>query len=404
MKIIWNTIGTTFNSFISLFLLVVVTRLNGIETAGVFSLAFTFSLLMQTISNYGGRIYQVSDTVEEFSFSEYFSSRLKTSLITILITIIYAYFMKQSNIGILFSLVIIKIIESFSDVIYGEFQKNDKLDYIGKSLFYKSIISAIVFTIIDILTKNIFYSIMGMVLTTMIIFVFYDLKLLKNYNKIKIIFNNKVFKKSKYVFILSFVTLLIINAPRFIGEKGLSSEEFGYLGILMMIPTVMALFGQFVAQPIVINLSLYYKKKDEPNFSKLIKKSNLIIIILGLLTCIVAVTIGPSVLKILYGISFEKYRFIFCVLIVAGTLNSITAILSNALTILRETKIQFYMYILVLFIEIVVLTNFYNNDLTRLIWCFVSSMIIQIILFYTIFITCKRKKIKEEKNIWKLYF
>ncbi|MEG0909718.1 MAG: hypothetical protein RSH78_05100, partial [Bacilli bacterium] len=46
-----------------------------------------------------------------------------------------------------------------------------------------------------------------------------------------------------------------------------------------------------------------------------------------------------------------------------------------------------------------VLTNFYNNDLTRLIWCFVSSMIIQIILFYTIFITCKRKKIKEEKNI-----
>ncbi|MEG2379494.1 MAG: hypothetical protein RSB77_04660, partial [Bacilli bacterium] len=295
MKIIWNTIGTTFNSFISLFLLVVVTRLNGIETAGVFSLAFTFSLLMQTISNYGGRIYQVSDTVEEFSFSEYFSSRLKTSLITILITIIYAYFMKQSNIGILFSLVIIKIIESFSDVIYGEFQKNDKLDYIGKSLFYKSIISAIVFTIIDILTKNIFYSIMGMVLTTMIIFVFYDLKLLKNYNKIKIDFNNKVFKKSKYVFILSFVTLLIINAPRFIGEKGLSSEEFGYLGILMMIPTVMALFGQFVAQPIVINLSLYYKKKDEPNFSKLIKKSNLIIIILGLLTCIVAVTIGPSV-------------------------------------------------------------------------------------------------------------
>ena len=85
---VWNTIGTTFNSFLSLFLLIVVTRINGIDISGKFSFAFALTLMLQSISNYGGRIYQISDIKNEFSFNEYLGSRIKASAISIILMII----------------------------------------------------------------------------------------------------------------------------------------------------------------------------------------------------------------------------------------------------------------------------------------------------------------------------
>ena len=67
---IWNMIGNSLNSFLSLFLLIIVTRINGIELSGIFSYAFTLTLILQMISNYGGRIYQVSDYNEEFKYED----------------------------------------------------------------------------------------------------------------------------------------------------------------------------------------------------------------------------------------------------------------------------------------------------------------------------------------------
>jgi O-antigen/teichoic acid export membrane protein len=84
---IWNSVGTSFNAFISLILLIIVTRFNGIEKAGIFSFIYSFSILMFTVSNYGGRIYQTSDFNDEFSLKEYFNSRLITSILMIFISL-----------------------------------------------------------------------------------------------------------------------------------------------------------------------------------------------------------------------------------------------------------------------------------------------------------------------------
>ena len=91
---IWNMIGNSLNSFLSLFLLIIVTRINGIELSGIFSYAFTLTLILQMISNYGGRIYQVSDYKEEFKFEEYLGSRVKTSFISIIILLLFCIYNK----------------------------------------------------------------------------------------------------------------------------------------------------------------------------------------------------------------------------------------------------------------------------------------------------------------------
>ena len=58
---IWNTIGSTASAFVSLFYMMIATRLNGIDDAGIFSFAFSTAAILLVIGTYSGRTFQVTD-------------------------------------------------------------------------------------------------------------------------------------------------------------------------------------------------------------------------------------------------------------------------------------------------------------------------------------------------------
>lgn len=381
---LWNMIGTTLNSFLSLFLLIIVTRINGIEMSGSFSFIFTLTLILQMFSNYGGRIYQVSDYKNEFSFQEYLGSRVKTSLLSIIFFVIMCFFykfdLKLSVVAI--SLMALRLLETFSDVFYASFQKHNQLYKVGVSLTAKSLLILLLFLILEVITKNILISSLGILLASILVFAFYDLPNIRKIEEFKFIYNNRVYSQSKYIFMFGFITQLILNVGRFIGMKTLDEVEIGYLGILMMIPTVMTLISGFIIQPEIVNLTKLYEKKKNEEFDKSLKNISKTLIKFSILCIVLAVTIGPFALKILYQLDFNKYRLAFVLLILAGTFNGITTIYSNALTIFRKTKEQFNYYVVVLIINLVVsyLTSL-NFGLNGVIGSLMISMLIQSILF-----------------------
>lgn len=394
---LWNAFGTSFNSFLSLFFLIIVTRINGIDESGLFSFYYSLSFTLQAIANYGGRIYQVSDTNNEFSFNNYLSSRYYTSLLTILIILIYCLYKNLPFNVVLIALFLItsRVIETFSDVIYGSFQKNNFLDMVGKSYTLKSILTLVLFLIIDLITHNLLLSTFGILLGSILVFIFYDLNKVKKFEIIKYSFNKNVFKKSKYIFYFGFITLFISSIPRFIGNDLLSSKNIGYLGIVMMIPTVMNLMGQFVIQPKIVELSNLLKHKKVDDFYKIINKICIILFSISIIISICAYTIGPFCLQLLYGLSFDKFRILFCVLVLAGTFNCLSNVYSNGLTILRKTKVQLYIYLSVLFvcyfISLYLTTKF---SIQGLLTSYLLSMIIQYVLFVFVF----KKYIKEVRK------
>ena len=67
---IWNLVGTTFNAFNSLFYMIIVTRINGIKNAGIFSIAFATACILYIIGIYAGRIYQVTENDKKITDKE----------------------------------------------------------------------------------------------------------------------------------------------------------------------------------------------------------------------------------------------------------------------------------------------------------------------------------------------
>lgn len=146
-------------------------------------------------------------------------------------------------------------------------------------------------------------------------------------------------------------------------------------------------------------LSNLLKHKKVDDFYRMINKICIIIFSMSIVISICAYTIGPFCLQLLYGLSFDKFRILFCVLVLAGTFNFLSSVYSNELTILKKTKEQIYIYLLVLFvcyfISLYLTTKF---SIQGLLTSYLLSMIIQYVLFVFVF----KKYIKEVKK-WKYY-
>ena len=82
---IWNSIGTGLNSFNSLFFLIIVTRINGVDNAGIYSIAYATALILYTVGLYSGRLTQVTDIENKLKDKDYILSRIISSLFMIVI-------------------------------------------------------------------------------------------------------------------------------------------------------------------------------------------------------------------------------------------------------------------------------------------------------------------------------
>ena len=83
---IWNILGTGINAFNSLFFMIAVTRINGIENAGVFTIGYATACIIYVIGIYAGRIYQVTEPDKSITNKEYIINRIITvALMNILV-------------------------------------------------------------------------------------------------------------------------------------------------------------------------------------------------------------------------------------------------------------------------------------------------------------------------------
>ena len=192
---IWNSLGSLLQSAISPILLIVITRLNGIEDSGLFSFAMSISIVFWAVSLWGGRTYQVSDVKREFSSGGYIAVRFVASLVVAISAIVFCILNGYNTIktGLIMILVGFKILESIADSLYGILQIHGRLYIAGISLTMKSVFGFGIFMLVDILTKNIIYGVLAILLVNLLIIIFYDIPWMRRVENVAI--NKKLFKK-----------------------------------------------------------------------------------------------------------------------------------------------------------------------------------------------------------------
>ncbi len=394
---IFNTIGTGINAFNSLFFMIIATRINGVSDAGIFTFAFSTAALFQIIGVYSGRIYQITDNTKATN-EDYLVNKVITCVIMFVVSILFILLRGYTGKKMLVILIlcIYRTLEAFSEVIYAYFQKNYELYKVGISLVLKNVLGLIVFLTINIFTRNLIYSTLGLVLNYILIMLSYDFKIFRN-NFIKlrnINLNNqkKIFSLGFSTFLLSFLLMYIVNIPRYVIDFKMSDASSSIFGILIMPASVVVLIAQFILHPFLMKINDFLIHKDYKNLKKNVMNICLVTSAFGIFATFIAYLIGIPILEFIYGISLKKYLMALIVVLIGATLYGVVSILSNILVAMRiaskQIIISFVVSIFSLFISICFINSLGVNGAC---YGYTITMLLDIILYIVLFAITEKK-------------
>lgn len=349
---IWNIIGTGINAFTSLFFMIIVTRINDVNEAGVFTFAFSMATLLNVVGTYAGRIYQVTER-KNISNNDFLINRVITCLLMCLMAIIFVVtknYKAEKNIVIIL-LCFLKMLEAFGDVIYGFLQKKDELYKVGITLTLKNIVGLFVFLLVDLKTQNVIVSIISFIVVYIIITIAYDFsqvgmkqQILGDIRKKNIM---DIFKNGFPTFAVTFLNMYIINASKYAIDGLMTDDSQAVFGIIIMPATVMILLAQFMVHPFLNMITECTYKKDYKSINKFLLKITILLALIGVFAVLFCYFIGIYILEFIYGIPLVNYNGCLSVILVGAVFSALTSVIITVLIAMRHTLVQMIVYILV---------------------------------------------------------
>ena len=394
---IWNCLGTGINAFNSLFLMIIVTRINGMSLAGIFTFAFSTATLFNVIGVYAGRIYQVTDK-GNFNDKEYFINRLMSCLIMFLISIAFVLVKgyNLTKVTIIMLLCFLKMLEAFSEVLYAFFQRDDNLYKVGVSLTVKTLVGLLLFFVVDLFTKNLILAILMFVVVYIIIMFLYDfrqLDLRKRLNKKWQVDNVlSIFVKGFSTFLGSFLIIYIINAAKYAIDNQMTDSIQAIFGIIIMPATIMILIAQFLIHPFLNMINNEVKNNNYVKLKKLVFKICLSLFGIGILIIIACDLVGIYILEFIYGLSLREYSLCLSIILLGAILYALTSVINTVLIAMRHTFIQMIVYAFMAVFSLIIsnILVYYYEIMGASLSYFVV-MLVNFVAFIIIFLVILRK-------------
>ena len=345
----WSIIGNFFYAFSQWIILVIIARLSSPELLGRFALAFATSAPIFLVTNLQLRAVESSDLAGRFPFAAYFWLRVVSSCGAVttvfLLSLLTGQDQQQSSLNVLIAMA--KAVESVSDVIYGFFQKQQRMNRVATSLLVKGIGSVIAVTIALILTANLMLAALSLTVSWLLLLTLFDLPgCLRHHRDLLTVTSMrsaqghfiKLWRLAWPLGIVGALASLNQNLPRYvIGSLGY--RELGiYSGIasLMLIGGVL---GTAVSQALLPKLSRDFASAVDRFRHVLLMISALMGAGVAVGLC-VSFCFGSWILRVVYGQQFESRPHLLMVVVGCAGALGLTSVFQNALTAGRQNRTQ----------------------------------------------------------------
>lgn len=343
-EFIWNIIASVCASLLSVVLLFITTRINGANSAGMFAIVFATATVLNSIADFGMRVYQVTDTERQHKFGVYLASRVVVDIVMVIcgigFVLISGYTMEKA--AICLAMVGFRFADAISETYQGEFQLNGRLDIAGKSVFYRMIASILVFAIVDFVSRNMLLATVGMTLTNFAGLLVYDLRLIKGYNRegisLKRIEIGSVIMDCFPLFFSTFLNNYIVNAPKYAIDRLLTYEMQTYFNIIYLPTFTINLMSIFVLKPMLRGLGEMWNGKKYAKFIGIVIRMILAIVLMTVVVEAICWVIGIPVLSFIYGVELTQYKTDLLILVISGGFSALSVALFYTLTTMRAQK------------------------------------------------------------------
>lgn len=404
---IWNTAAGIFNASEAVLISMLVTRVTGLEDAGILTIAFATANLLAAIGKYGVRNYQITDQ-GNYSFHAYFRLRVVTVVSMILISIVcalYGVFMRGDSaykMGTVLLMCLIFAVEAFEDVYWGLYQKSGRLDMGAKMFVFRW--SGILLTYLVLLpfTRDLFITTGAALLVSLLLFLSCKYRTYPRFRQVseKEYTDNIISlgKECLPLCLMGFLTFYISNAPKYSIDAYMTEQDTACWGFVSMPVFVVGLLSSFLYQPIIVSIAAAWREGRCEQIVRKIKTQTGIILILTCLCVLGAYLLGVPVLSLLYHTDLTAYRTELLLLVGGGGVLAGASFFVVILTVMRLQQ-----YILVGYGAGAVLSLCMFPTVVRR-WgtfgaavCYGGIMLLLVVMFGTIVI--KRIKMHAQKTV-----
>lgn len=349
---LWYTLGNLCSSATSVLLMIIVTRILGVNKAGIFAIAYSIAQLMLTIGWFGTRSFQVSDVREEFRFSDYLNLKIILSLVILAGGIIYSICLNNYGYKLLVAALYCVLIlgDVFADIFAGRFQQIDKLYLAGMSYTIRNICYCITFLLSLLITKELIVGLCAAIVVSFTVLRVFDYPMIKETSVIdgkvdseKIV---RLVKACFPLFISSFVTTFIMNIPKNAIEVTFSQNIQAYYNIIFTPSSLVNMFCMFIFVPLYTSIAKAWNDGDIKVFKKIIFRIVLMVLGLSAFALIGGALFGVPILEFVYGVQLMEYKIPFLVLVGAGCINGLNTVWSYIFTVVRKQKYVLVIYII----------------------------------------------------------
>jgi|SaaInlStandDraft_1057018.scaffolds.fasta_scaffold03629_9 O-antigen/teichoic acid export membrane protein len=377
------------------------------ENVGSFIFASAFSTPLMMSLDAQLRNFYVTDQNNKYSFAAYFTFRFLTSIFGFVFISVISILLYPELFYFIGIVVLIKVFESQIDLIYGIYQKNNRLDYIAYSRIIRGSIALFSVFCVSYLFENILYSLSAYLFSWIFIFFLVEKKLVVKRgfivkDEFKLLLSNILVLKPLFflclpMFFSIFLDKYYLNFPRLQVEKIFGLEMLGIFGSLMYFKSIGGQFITSLAQSAVPKLAEYYKNGLFKSFKLLLWKMISIGFSIGICLTLVSYLFGYSILSVLYTEEYSKYNDVLTFILIGATFTFSYTYIATALTSIRKQWVRLPISLFSFFILAVLFFSMKLKNLTdvTIIVLFVEAL--TFIVYYSVYFYFLRKETSKKE-------
>ncbi len=314
-NMLWNAAGNLLYLFAQWLLTVLVARLWGFYEAGVFSIALSVSAPLATLSLFGIRYYQVSDTECRYSDTVYTTLRALTSLLSLAICPLAVVLLGYGGETLLSTLfyMLFRLAECYSDVLHGISQKNGRLDLAGKGFALKSAALLLGFGLGYMLFQTLSAAVGIMAVFSWITTLFFDLPMAKRLSafslfrapKEALLLGKRTFPLFIYLFFYSATT----TAAKYLLELRFGEEVLGAYSSIFAPALLLSAAATYLYNPFTPTFASLHAEGKNSAFLWLAAK--IVLALTGILAVCspICALLGEWGLALLFGNAIRPFAY-----------------------------------------------------------------------------------------------